>query len=186
MPTRYCLLLDASLGSANAKNGDFDSKSDQNGKLYFGTWVSPDNQALSQPDNQTMSVLPGDSVSFAVKISGTSNEAMNAAVKWLAVTVNDTSDDVSKVDSPFQLANGGVWPLMIASSSPKIALEFASYDVHGGPDPNGIYLGLPYQQVQNAGAFEVVVAVEVVGKMANGADAWCQLSHDPEIDNGTK
>jgi hypothetical protein len=76
-----------------------------------------------------------------------------------------------------------VWPLIIACSTSNVALPLVGYDSHGARQDQGPYIGFPYQQVQNNGAFEVVVATEVYGRMADGNDAWCQLSHDPEIDN---
>jgi hypothetical protein len=42
---------------------------------------------------------------------------------------------------------------------------------------------LPYLTVQDSGAFEVVIAAEVVGSI-DGQSVWFQLSHDPEMDNG--
>ena len=190
MPTHYCLLLDATAGSANQINGDFDLKT-LNGSSAPGLWVSYDSatQGFSQLDSVPLPVANGDFLTIAVRIKGAGGEDLNAYVKWLAATVNDMSNDPTKIDSPFQLANGGVWPLIIMNPATD-ALQPVYYDSTGlkvdspsTSDPR-LYVGFPYLQVMNNGAFKLVVAAEVAKKNSDNTLTWFQLSHDPEIDNG--
>lgn len=188
MPTHYCLLLQSTVGSDSQKNGDFD--------LNAGQWVSYDNETpgFSQPDSSPLKVENGDFLTIAVRIKGAGGEVLNPYVKWLAATVNDTSDDPTVIDTPFQLANGGAWPLIIANPVTD-ALKLYYYDSTGRTvdspstsDP-ALYVGFPYLEVQNNGAFKLVVAAEVAKKNDDNSLTWFQLSHDPEIDNkkgGTK
>jgi hypothetical protein len=187
MPSKYCLLLDATIANSSFGDGDFDSQTDpqDKNKSCVGIWVKDGDASTKQGDSTALKVDAGDSISFAVRINGSSAGNGTSSLNWFAVTVNDKTDKPNVKDSPFQLSNGGVWPLMIANrSAAGGAMAFSYYDTNGAglQSPiGGSYYGIGPLEVKDAGSFEVVIAVELVGTV-DGTSIWCQLSHDPEID----
>jgi hypothetical protein len=183
----YVLLLDATVGSSDALKGDFDGNK--------GKWVSNNPAFTSRLDDTALSLQIGDTVTFAVRVNSSDTTKpsngigyYNLQLNFVVATINSTSRDNSKIDSPFQIpgrSDHPVWPLMLGNRIGAGNLNtFFRYSagngalVQGNGD-NTNYLGLVRATVATQGNFEIVVCAEV-----NGQGVYCQFSHDPEIDTG--
>ena len=150
-------------------------------------------------DTGPLTLKIGNSVTFAVR-ANSSDPAKgigyyNGQLNFVVATINDKTDNLQKVDSPFLIPfpnAGGVWPLMLGNRDGGAGLNtFFHYDQNTGALvskenwSSNDYLGLMLAVVKDTGAFEVVVCAEVNGR--NSGDTlpvYCQFSRDPEIGTG--
>ena len=186
---QYALLLDCSTGGSVSENeGVFDAK----------TWVSTTNSSCPNPDTASLSLNPGDTVTFAVKVTDGNGVVQNGFLNWVVVMVTATtapgnrSNRNANNNSPFRIGSAAKpnTVLLANSGSAGGTLAFTVYNSAGTPTTGGPYQGFPYMPVaadtapgssspnRSLSQYEATIVASVTDAAGN---LW-QFGYDPEMD----
>lgn len=184
---QYALLLNCSTaGSVSENEGVFDSV----------TWVSTTNSSCPDPDTSSLSLNPGDTVTFAVQVKDSNGNLQPTWLNWVVVMVTaatvpgNRANRLANNNSPFRIgaASKPNTVLIANSGSAGGTLAFTAYSAGGAPTTGGPYQGLPYMSVvtdngpglpnRRTSQFEASIVASLTDASGN---LW-QFGYDPEVD----
>jgi hypothetical protein len=191
---QYALLLNCSTGGSVSENeGVFDSV----------TWVSTTNNSCPDPNSASLSLNPGDTVTFAVQVKDGNGVVQNGFLNWVVVIMTastvpgNRSNRLANNNSPFRIgaASKPNTVLLANSGSAGGTLPFSAYNAAGTPTTGGPYQGFPYMTVvadtaPGGGSPNRATSqyeATIVASVTQAQTLW-QFAFDPEMDvtNGTR
>jgi hypothetical protein len=189
MMAQYALLLNCSTaGSVSENEGDFDSV----------TWVSPTGNSCPDPNTASLSLNPGDQVTFLVQVKDGNGVLQSGFLNWIVVMVTaetapgNRSNRYANNNSPFRIgaASKPNTVLLANSGGAGGTTSFTAYNSSGTPTSGGPYQGFPYQTIvadvapPGGGPNRAVSQYEsvVVASVTDGSGNLWQFGFDPEMD----
>lgn len=183
----YTLLLDCQTGG----NPD-----DSEGVFRNVQWVSSTNNSCPNASTGSLSLNPGDQVTFAVQVKDANGNPQPAWLNWIVVMVTATtapgnrSQRYADNNSPFRIGSGGKPNTILLANSAGAGgtWRFQNIGSNGAPQASGPYQGLQFLTVvadTTPGSPTRAVSryeAAIVASITDTTGQLWQYGFDPEMD----